>query len=372
MAGDVELTYADLNARANRLAHLLLMHGAAPEHLVALALPRSADLVVALLAVRKTGAAYMPVDPEYPAARIAGTLADARPHLVLTTRAAADSSRPPRTGSAGSSWTGRGALLLADCPASDPAEADLAEPCDPRHPAYVIHTSGSTGLPKGVVVPGSALDAFLTDMSTRFPLTSEDRLVAVTTLSFDIAALEIFLPLVSGATVVLADRDTVRDPAALAGLVTSAGGTVLQATPSLWRLLLTHAPQALRGLRMLVGGEALPPGLAGMMTATGSEVTNLYGPTETTIWSTAARLGERPGTPPIGRPLRGTRVHVLDEALRPVAPGSPASSTSPSRPGPRLSGPAGDDGRALRRRPVRRARQPDVPDRRPRPPGDGR
>ncbi|GAA0472181.1 amino acid adenylation domain-containing protein [Streptomyces sp. NPDC046215] len=324
VAGDVELTYADLNARANRLAHLLLMHGAAPEHLVALALPRSADLVVALLAVRKTGAAYMPVDPEYPAARIAGTLADARPHLVLTTRAAADSLPAPEDGFRRIVLDGPGCrLLLADCPASDPAEADLAEPCDPRHPAYVIHTSGSTGLPKGVVVPGSALDAFLTDMSTRFPLTSEDRLVAVTTLSFDIAALEIFLPLVSGATVVLADRDTVRDPAALAGLVTSAGGTVLQATPSLWRLLLTHAPQALRGLRMLVGGEALPPGLAGMMTATGSEVTNLYGPTETTIWSTAARLGERPGTPPIGRPLRGTRVHVLDEALRPVAPGVP-------------------------------------------------
>ncbi|MCQ8773512.1 non-ribosomal peptide synthetase [Streptomyces telluris] len=324
VAGGVELTYEELNTRANRLAHLLVMHGAAPERFVALAVPRSVDMVVALLAVRKTGAAYLPVDPEHPAARIAFTLADARPHLLLTTRAAAgalpDAEDGPRRLVLDEPEC---RLLLVDCPGSDPAEADLRSPRDPRHPAYAIHTSGSTGLPKGVVVPASALDAFLTDMSSRIPLTPADRMVAVTTLSFDIAALEIFLPLVSGATVVLADRDTVRDPAVLGDLVTSAGGTVLQATPSLWRLLLTHAPQALRGLRMLVGGEALPPDLAATMTATGSEVTNLYGPTETTIWSTTARLGTRPGTPAIGRPLRGTLVHVLDEALRPVAPRVP-------------------------------------------------
>ncbi|MEC4019671.1 non-ribosomal peptide synthetase [Streptomyces sp. H27-D2] len=320
VAGDVELTYEELNTRVNRLARLLVKHGAAPERFVAVAVPRSVDMVAALLAVRKTGAAYMPVDPEHPAARIAFTLADAAPHLVLTTRAAAGALPTAEDGPRRIVLDGPECrLLLADRPSSDPAAADLRLPCDPRHPAYVIHTSGSTGLPKGVVVPVSALDAFLTDMSTRFPLTSEDRLVAVTTLSFDIAALEIFLPLVSGAAVVLADRDVVRDPAALAGLVTSAGGTVLQATPSLWRLLLTHAPKALRGLRMLVGGEALPPDLAATMATTGSEVTNLYGPTETTIWSTAARLGDRLGSPAIGRPLRGTLVHVLDKALRPVA-----------------------------------------------------
>ncbi|KJS52490.1 hypothetical protein VM98_31085 [Streptomyces rubellomurinus subsp. indigoferus] len=332
VAGDTRLTYRELNTRANRLARLLVEHGAAPERFVAVAVPRSADTVVALLAVRKAGAAYLPVDPEHPAARIALTLADAAPRLVLTTRAAAGALPAAEDGPRRIVLDGPECRQLpADHPGADhPGAEDLRLPCDPRHPAYVIHTSGSTGRPKGVVVPAGALDAFLTDMTARFPLTAEDRLVAVTTLSFDIAALEVFLPLVSGAAVVLADRDVVRDPAALAALVASAGGTVLQATPSLWRLLLTHAPEALRGLRMLVGGEALPADLAARMTATGSEVTNLYGPTETTIWSTAAplgepaveRTGERPAAPPIGRPLRGTLVHVLDEALRPAAPGA--------------------------------------------------
>ncbi|MEU9305757.1 amino acid adenylation domain-containing protein [Streptomyces sp. NPDC048269] len=311
-----ELTYAELDVRANRLARLLVERGAAPERYVAVAVPRSADLLVSLLAVLKSGAAYIPLDPTHPAERLAHVLGDARPSLLLTTRETA--AALPATSAT--------LLLLDDEDVRRyPTGPDTTGPVvavDGASPAYAIYTSGSTGRPKGVVVTRAALDNFLAAMGRLVPMDSADRLVAVTTISFDIAALELYLPLLAGAGTVLASKDQVLDPAALAQLIEDTGGTLLQATPSLWQALLGDSPDAARGLRALVGGEALPATLAATMAATARETVNVYGPTETTIWSTASVIGA--DTPPaIGRPVLNTRVYVLDSALRPVAPGVP-------------------------------------------------
>ncbi|WP_143662121.1 non-ribosomal peptide synthetase, partial [Streptomyces glaucescens] len=195
---------------------------------------------------------------------------------------------------------------------------------DLRRSAYVIYTSGSTGRPKGVVVPQGPLVNFLVSMRDRFALGADDRLLAVTTVGFDIAGLELFVPLLSGAGVVMAARDVVRDPAALCELAVSTGASVMQATPSLWRAVLAQDPAVVERLRVLIGGEALPADLAVALAERAVSVTNLYGPTETTIWSTAWQV--TPGaarSPRIGRPIANTQIYVLDAGLRPVPPGVP-------------------------------------------------
>ncbi len=322
VAGAEELTYAELDARVDRLARLLAARGVGPERFVGIALPRGADLIVALLAVLRAGGAYLPLDLEYPAERLEFMVEDARPVCVLTTlAAAADAPDVPGT-----------ETLVLDSPDALSALADPAdEPAGPlpvpdgAHPAYVIHTSGSTGRPKGVVIPHSALANFLRMQAHELAMRPGDGLVAVTTVSFDIAALEIHVPLISGAAVVLAGRDTVRDPAALAALVEAHRPTVMQATPSLWHALLEEgAPRALARTRVLVGGEALPAALAERLARTAASVTNVYGPTEVTVWATSSVLSpEHTGTPDIGLPFWNTRAHVLDSALRPVPHGRP-------------------------------------------------
>ncbi|WP_399933384.1 non-ribosomal peptide synthase/polyketide synthase [Streptomyces kanamyceticus] len=307
--GQDPYTYARLAARANQLAHLLAERGVGPESIVAVVMERGADLVAALLAVLKAGGAYLPVDPEYPQERIAYMLADARPVCVLTDLTCASVIPATET------------VLVLDggrtpCDAATPPGRGVLLP---QHPAYVIHTSGSTGRPKGVVVSHQALVNHLHAVAERVPLGAGDRLVAVTTVSFDIAALELFLPLVSGATVVLADRDTVRDPHALLDLVRTSAATALQAVPSLWRALL-DAGDWPASVRALVGGEALPRELAAELHALGARAVNLYGPTEATIWATSAEVTD--GTVLIGRPFANTRAYVLDDRLRPVAPGA--------------------------------------------------
>ncbi|MEV0276876.1 amino acid adenylation domain-containing protein [Streptomyces sp. NPDC050610] len=292
---DETLTYAELNARANRLARYLVERGAGPERFVAVVLPRSVELVVSLLAVLKSGAAYVPVDPEFPQDRIDYVLDDAQPVLTLTEAELAG-------------------LDLGGYSVADPEAAAL-----PSQAAYAIYTSGSTGRPKGVVVPGSALVNFLSSMQERFELSAADRLLAVTTVGFDIAGLELYLPLLNGAGLILASRETVKDPAELAALVKQSAATAVQATPSLWHALL-EAGADLSGVRVLVGGEALPGDLAGALAGAARSVTNLYGPTETTIWSTASEV-DASGPVSIGRPIANTQVYVLDAALRPVAPG---------------------------------------------------
>ncbi|WP_143588617.1 non-ribosomal peptide synthetase, partial [Streptomyces albovinaceus] len=317
VAEGVHITYEDLNSRANRLARLLTERGVGPEHIVALALPRSPELVVALLAVLKTGAAYLPIDTGYPVERIRFMVEDARPTLVLTDTAAS------------ASWADGIPTLCPDDPAVQARLArheatDPVAPFDADHPAYVIYTSGSTGTPKGVVVPHRGLANFMNDMQSRAGLREGERLLSVTTIAFDIAGLEIYLPLLCGAGVVLPGATVANDPLAMAGLIADTGVTVVQATPSLWReLAAASGAQGLGLRRVLVGGEAVSAALAETLRGLGRSVTNVYGPTETTIWSTAADLdGACDGAAPsIGRPIANTRVYVLDEGLRPVAPG---------------------------------------------------
>ncbi|WP_020123190.1 amino acid adenylation domain-containing protein [Streptomyces canus] len=202
-----------------------------------------------------------------------------------------------------------------------PQDGEPPVPPSPHrlNPAYVIYTSGSTGVPKGTVIPGENLTNLLADFQERLSFGPEDRLLAVTTFGFDISNLELLLPLISGGELVLAPQEATHDPAALRQLVDETGATVVQATPTLWQSVLDSEPEALRGLKVLVGGEALTERLAQGLGAAAREVTNVYGPTETTIWSTSALVGPATaGRPPIGRPLANTRTHVLDRRLRPV------------------------------------------------------
>ncbi|MGH3754099.1 MAG: non-ribosomal peptide synthase/polyketide synthase, partial [Pseudonocardiaceae bacterium] len=319
VCGRDELSYRELNERANRLARVLIGRGVGPEQFVGLALPRSVEMVVALLAVAKAGAGYLPIDPDYPPARIGFMCSDTGPALVLVTGETADCLPPGVTGLVVDH--AETVAELAGYSGDEVTDADRVAPLSAAHPAYVIYTSGSTGRPKGVVVPHATLVNFLDSMAELFGLDGAGRLLAVTTIAFDIAALELYLPLLSGAAVVVAGKEAVSDPAALAGLVADSGATVMQATPSLWQAIVSTHPEGVRGLRMLVGGEALPAALAAAMRDLATDVTNLYGPTETTVWSTAARLDDRPGAPTIGRPIGNTQAYVLDAGLRPVPVG---------------------------------------------------
>ncbi|QJC89940.1 nonribosomal peptide synthetase DhbF [Bacillus inaquosorum] len=314
---DVQVNYQELNEEANRLAHLLIEKGLGPEQFVALALPRSPEMVASMLAVLKTGAAYLPLDPEFPADRISYMLEDANPSCIITTEEIAarlpDDLAVPQ-------------LVLDQAVTQEVVKR--YSPDNPNvsvslaHPAYIIYTSGSTGRPKGVVVTLKSLSNFLLSMQEVFSLGEEDRLLAVTTVSFDISALELYLPLISGAQIVIAQKETIREPQALAQMIEYFDINIMQATPTLWHALVTNEPEKLRGLRVLVGGEALPSGLLQALHELHCPVTNLYGPTETTIWSAAAFLEEGlKGVPPIGKPIWNTQVYVLDNGLQPVPPG---------------------------------------------------
>ncbi|NGM14132.1 non-ribosomal peptide synthetase [Verrucosispora sioxanthis] len=296
VVGEQHLTYAELSERANRMAHWLIAQGIGAENRVVVLLPRSADLVAALLAVWHAGGCYVPVDPDYPAARVRSVIDDCAATLVL------DENLLDRTD-------------LSRYPAQAPAIAVA-----PGQAAYTIYTSGSTGKPKGVVIGHDALTNFLASMQRTLRLSAQDRFAAVTTIAFDIAALELFLPLTTGARVVLANREHVANPPAMLDLVEQTGVTVMQATPALWQMLATHDVRRLSGVRVLTGGEALPRPLAEGLCAHAAQVINLYGPTETTVWSTLADVATcKP--PSIGTPIANTQVLILDSALRPVPPG---------------------------------------------------
>jgi nonribosomal peptide synthetase DhbF len=317
------LSYRLLNARANRLAHGLIARGIGPEDLLALAVPRSADMLVSLLAIQKAGAAYLPLDPEYPVERLSGMLDDAKPAAILTTKQIA--AQLPRPASQLIILNDAEIIAsLAVLPETNPTDRHRVRPLVADNPAYVIFTSGSTGRQKGVVITQANLSNFIAAMQARFGLGHGDRLLAVTTIGFDIASLELYLPLVSGARVIIPSHQVARHPPSLAKLLIETGASIMQATPALWQMLLNHDPEVLQGLRILVGGEALPRRLARELKSVGYDLTNLYGPTETTVWSTASEVSEAEvDAPSIGRPIRNTQVYVLDAGLQPVPAGVP-------------------------------------------------
>ncbi len=300
--GGTTVTHAQLGARAAALASRLAALGVGPDVLVGVFLDRSVEMVVALLAVARAGGAYLPLDPGFPLRRTADMIGDSGAKVIVTSDDLLG-ALPPHSGDV---------LLVGGAAEEVAAAPGPAWPAGPDDLAYVIYTSGSTGRPKGVEIPNRALVNLLGAMARRPGMGAGDVLVAITTLTFDIAALELWLPLVTGAHVVIAPRDVAADPVRLAGLLDSAGATVLQATPTTWRMLVESGWPGRPGMKALCGGEALPVALAAELLDRGLHLWNLYGPTETAIWSTAAEI-TRAGAPiTIGRPIDNTTVHVLD------------------------------------------------------------
>ena len=306
------LTYRELNARANQLAHYLQSLGVRPEVLVGICLERSLLMVVGILAILKAGGAYVPLDPAYPKERLAFMLKDAQVPVLLTQKHLAE----------GLSYGAKVVYLDSGWNISHDLENPLSKVTADRL-AYVIYTSGSTGKPKGVQIPHCAVVNFLHSMTQRPGLTNRDVLLAVTSLSFDIAALELFLPLIVGAKVVVVSREVATDGTQLLGSLIDSGATALQATPATWRLLLEAGWQGAGRLKALCGGESLSRDLANQLLKRGASLWNLYGPTETTIWSTAYKVESQGKLVSIGRPIANTQIYLLDSHLQPVPIGVP-------------------------------------------------
>ncbi|MGW7712674.1 non-ribosomal peptide synthetase, partial [Streptomyces sp. NPDC054771] len=317
------LSYAELNARANRLAHLLMAEGVGPEDLVAICLPRSVDLVVSLLAVVKAGAAYLPLDPDYPVERLVATLADGRPMALITTSTTTDAGLGADVGVR---------RVVLDDPAVSGvlSRMSVVDPVRvghcPEHPAYVIYTSGSTGRPKGVVVAHEGVVNRLAWMQEDYGLGASDRVLQKTPVGFDVSVWEFFWPLTAGATLVVARPDGHRDPGYLAEVIRTERVTVAHFIPSMMQVfLLEPAARMCVSLRaVFASGEALSPELRdAFLRDLNVPLHNLYGPTEASIDVTAWAC--RPGTEtvPIGGPVGNTRTYVLDANLQPAPVGVP-------------------------------------------------
>ncbi|NJL38964.1 MAG: amino acid adenylation domain-containing protein [Leptolyngbyaceae cyanobacterium SM1_4_3] len=308
-----QLTYQQLNQQANQLAHHLQQLGVRPDTRVGICLERSLDLPIALLGVLKAGGAYVPLDPTYPPQRLTFIAEDAQISVLLTQTSLLPLLSLPE---------------LTVCLDRDPeviATHSTANPnclVQPEHLAYVIYTSGSTGQPKGVQIPHRAVVNFLCSMQQQPGVTQHDTLLAVTSLSFDIAVLELLLPLTVGAQVILVSHSVSADGVQLATLLNSSQATIMQATPATWRLLLAVKWQGKPNLTVLCGGEALSPDLAQELRSRSAALWNLYGPTETTIWSTCQKIvgGDRIS---MGQPIANTQIYLLDTNQQPVPVGVP-------------------------------------------------
>jgi amino acid adenylation domain-containing protein len=315
---DVSVSYAVLDRRANQMANALRQRISGPNktgQLIGVSVERSLDMLVALLAVLKAGCAYVPLDPLHPAARLRYILDEARVAMLIS-----DGSENAALVAEGTPVLDvrRDAALIAGAPVTAPALTVGADSL-----AYVIYTSGSTGKPKGVEISHRAVVNLLTSMARTPGLTANDVFYAVTTISFDIAGLELFLPLIVGGKVVIAERDAVIDGFRLLKNLESVGATAMQATPASWRLLLEAGFKAPRAFKMLCGGEALPRDLANRLLQGEGELWNMYGPTETTIWSSCTQVeaGSEPIT--VGGPIANTQFYILDRNDQPVPSGIP-------------------------------------------------
>lgn len=308
------LSYKELNEKANQLAHYLRRSNPDNLGITALFLDRSLELVIGLLGVLKAGGSYLPLDPIYPKERISYILTDAakqgHPPLVITQKRML-ANLPPHEGK----------VICIDDDWDEIAQEKKDNPelnVDIEALAYVIYTSGTTGNPKGVMIPHRAVVNFLNSMGKQPGLTPNDVMLSVTTISFDIAALEIFLPLITGARVVLVSFEKTIAGNLLAEEIEKNQATVMQATPSVYRLLLDSGWKGSSRLKILCGGEAFPPNLVGRLLPLVKEVWNMYGPTETTIWSTIYQVKNEAANIPVGRPIDNTQVYILDPYLKPT------------------------------------------------------
>ncbi len=315
VCGRENCSYEDLARRSNQLAHYIEKLGIRPGAKIALCLERSVNMMVALLAIMKAGASYIPLDPAYPAERLAYMIEDSGASLLLTQQKLL-SIIPPNAVQ----------TICLDIETKKIGQESPEKPgikVDGESLAYVIYTSGSTGKPKGVQIPHRAVVNLLLSMQQEPGIHAQDVLVAVTTLSFDIAALELFLPLTVGARLVVASREQASVGTDLLELVRRERATILQATPSTWQMLLDAGWLGNPSLKMLCGGEALPRSLANQLLATGEDLWNMYGPTETTIWSSTLKVKTNSGPVPIGPPIANTQFYVLDKHFQQVPLGTP-------------------------------------------------
>ncbi len=301
--------YRELTARAASIAAQLRHAGAQPGTVIAIAAERSLDMVAGLLAILKIGAIYLPLDPGLPEARLQLLVEDARPAIILTTQASR--ARLPSS---------EAAIVVCGeaLPPAGGGEADICDIVSPDDPAYILYTSGSTGRPKAVEICHRSVVNLLAAVGRDIGFTARDAFLAVTTLPFDIAALELFLPLVTGARLVVARSQEAGDPAGLAALIVRSGCTAIQATPATWRGLLAAGWRGDPRLTLLCGGEALSPDLAASLLNCCGNLWNMYGPTETTIWSLRHKVSAADSVVPIGRPLANTRAYILDATGAPV------------------------------------------------------
>lgn len=309
------LTYRELDMRADQTAVHLQHLGVGPETRVGIMMERSWEMLAGILGVLKAGAAYVPLDPGFPQDRLTFMVEDANIAVLLT-----QSKLQSHLVISGVRIIALDAVL-ANPESGSELQPDFPATMTSASPAYVIYTSGSTGKPKGVVVLHRAVVNFLTSMRECPGLDSTDRLLAITTISFDIAALEILLPLTVGARVVLATGETAMTPAALAGQIEKHGVTVMQATPTTWRMLVESGWQGNSGLKILCGGEALSSELAAKLRERCGSLWNMYGPTETTIWSAVCEVKDSKRAVPVGRPIANTQMYVLNSRLQPVPAG---------------------------------------------------
>ncbi|HEX6288074.1 MAG TPA: amino acid adenylation domain-containing protein [Herpetosiphonaceae bacterium] len=319
---DQQLTYAQLSERVSALAQHLRRLGVGPDVLVGVSVDRSLDMIVGVLAVLTAGGAYIPLDPSYPRERLAFMLEDAQAAVLLTQEHLLhpEGTRLP-------AHNAQVVCIRRDWESivreNQAHPAPVRARVDPANLAYVIYTSGSTGRPKGVQISHRSVVNFLTTMQSQPGLSAQDTLLSVTTLSFDIAGLELFLPLITGARVVLLDQAQAADSQQLAAQIERSSATVMQATPATWRLLLAGGWRGSPCLKILCGGEALPRDLAATLSAANASLWNMYGPTETTIWSTLTEVRPDAEQITIGRPIANTEVYVLDSRLQPTPIGVP-------------------------------------------------
>ena len=311
--GKQVFSYRNLNEKSNQFAAYLVRQGVLVGDVIALALDRSPEMVITLLAILKSGATYVPVDPQFPAKRVEFMLQDSSAKILITTK-----------NHKGKFHSKSKELLIDDVWPKLPEfpKEDFKANINSGNLAYILYTSGSTGNPKGVKIAHQSLVNFLLSMQKKPGINSRDSFLAITTISFDIAGLELYLPLITGAELVLADAESAKDGRLLVELLEDSKSTIMQATPSTWRMMVEAGWKRKLPIKILCGGEALPKDLADKLLERCSSLWNMYGPTETTIWSAIKQIKIQDQIITIGRPIDNTQIYILDNNLKPIPEGS--------------------------------------------------